>query len=113
METKDLTTLPNVGDLVTFTEVWDKVFSKDRYPHGIVTSVFSYESLLINEGKEELVGTLAFPLKDADTLNKKGKVYVVRWSLKNTSDTNSFRLIHEEWFHNKSFVVSSRSKGKN
>jgi len=112
MGIKDLISLPNIGDLITCTEVWDKVFSKDKYPYGLVTSVLDYDTLLILEGKEELIGTLAFPLKDADALNKSGKVYVVRWSLKNSSDDNSFRLIHEEWFHNKSFIIATRKKGE-
>lgn len=109
MGIKNLVSLPNVGDLITFTEVWDKVFSNDMYPYGLVTSVHDYDTLLIFEGKEELIGTLAFPLKDEDALNKSGKVFVVRWSLKDEVYGNSFRLIHEEWFHNESFIVAQRS----
>lgn len=112
MGIRNLVSLPIIGDLITFTEVWDKVFSKDKYPYGLVTSVFEYDDLLILEGKKELIGTLAFPLKDADALNKKGKVFVVRWGMEDEVYGNSFRLIHEEWFHNESFIVASRHKGE-
>jgi len=109
MGIKNLTELPNIGDLVTFTKVWDKVFPEQRYPYGLVTDVKDYDQLLIIEGKEELIGTLAFPLRDHDALIKTGKVYVVRWGVKNSSDRNSYKLIHEEWFHNESFIVVQRT----
>lgn len=114
MGTKDLIELPNIGDLITFTNVWDRVFSSDRkYPYGIVTSIEEYDKLLVIEGKENLVGTLAFPLRDEDAILRSGKVFTVRWGLKDESNDNSYRLIHEEWFYNESFIVVQRTNYDN
>jgi len=110
MTTKNLVELPNVGDLITFTKVWDRVFPNvNKYPYGLVTAIEDYDQLLIIEGKEELIGTLAFPLRSKDAILKNGKVFTVRWGLKNESSDNSYRLIHEEWFHNESFIVVQRT----
>ena len=109
MGIKNLIELPKVGDLVTFTKVWDKVFPEQKYPYGLVTAIEDYDNLLVIEGKEQLIGTLAFPLRNEDAILKSGKVFVVRWGLKNTSENNSYKLIHEEWFINESFIVVQRS----
>ena len=107
LDTKDLIVLPKVGDLVTFTRAWDKVLARDgRYPYGLVTNILEYDSLLIEEGESELIGTLVFPLEDLDAYKKNFKVFVVRWG---DNKDNSFRLINEEWFHNKSFIVVTKT----
>ena len=107
MGTKGLIELPKVGDLITFTNVWDEVLSNNgRYPYGIVTNLLEYDSLLISDDKDSLIGTLAFPLEDQCALKKNFKVFVVRWS---DNKANSFKFINEEWFHNKSFIVVTKT----
>ncbi len=108
MGLSDLIQLPKIGDLVTFTESWNEIFPRNgKYPYGLVTDIFEYDSLVITEGKASLIGTLAFPMMwDEDKPhNKKFKVYHVRWASKDDKGENSFRFINEEWFQNKSFIV--------
>ncbi len=107
MGIKDLIILPVVGDLITFTKVWDKVLSSNgRYPYGIVTDILEYDSMLVVEDNTNLVGTLAFPLEDKHAYKKNFKVFVVRWG---ESTASSFKFINEEWFHNKSFIVATKT----
>lgn len=107
MGIKDLVVLPMIGDLITFTTVWDKVLSSNgRYPYGIVTNILEYDSMLVVESSANLVGTLAFPLEDNEAFKKNFKVFVVRWG---GGTENSFKFINEEWFHNKSFIVATKT----
>lgn len=108
MGLSNLTQLPEIGDLVTFTESWNEIFPRNgKYPYGLVTDIFEYDSLVITEGKASLVGTLAFPMSwtGEKVVEKKFKVYHVRWASKDEQTENSFRFINEEWFHNSSFIV--------
>ena len=112
MGLRNLTKLPNIGDLVTFTESWNEIFPKnEKYPYGLVTDIFEYDSLIMIEGKASLIGTLAFPMTwdGKEVSNKEFKVYHIRWASKDQSTDNSFRFINEEWFHNNSFIVLQRS----
>lgn len=110
MKTINKIKTPDIGDLITFTNVWDRVISKsNKYPYGIVTQIIDYDSLLVIEGKENLIGTLAFPMDDEDALVKKGLVYIVRWSTSDSAIKDMYKLIHEEWFNNDSFIVVNKT----
>ena len=106
MGLSNLTQLPEIGDLVTFTGVWDIIMFEDKkYPYGLVTDIFEYDSLVLIEGKASLIGTLAFPMIGESDNRENFKVYHIRWTSENCDVTNSFRFINEEWFHNNSFIV--------
>tara|TARA_R100001126_G_scaffold96986_1_gene69905 strand:+ start:498 stop:839 length:342 start_codon:yes stop_codon:yes gene_type:complete len=112
MGLSNLTQLPEIGDLVTFTESWNEIFPRDgKYPYGLVTDIFEYDSLVITEGRASLIGTLAFPMTwDGEEVDeKKFKVYHIRWAGESSDTENNFRFINEEWFHNNSFIVLQRS----
>ena len=114
MGLSNLTQLPEIGDLVTFTESWNEIFPRDgRYPYGLVTDILEYDSLIITEGKASLIGTLAFPMtwsgEQIFDIEKNFKVYLIRWAGESSVPENNFRFINEEWFHNNSFIVIQRS----
>ena len=93
MKTINKNETPIIGDLITFTQVWDRVISRNKkYPYGIVTQIIDYDNLLVIEGKENLIGTLAFPMDDEDALIKKGVVYIVRWSTDDTAIKDMYKL---------------------
>jgi hypothetical protein len=105
--------MPMIGDLVSFSNdwKWHIINEKDdekNYPYGIVTSVLEIESEEI-EKNDNFIGTLAFPLSFHGDENSKSKIYVVQWITASSDFTESYRLIHEEWFYNKSFFVVSKS----
>tara|TARA_R110002153_G_scaffold250919_1_gene407775 strand:- start:188 stop:544 length:357 start_codon:yes stop_codon:yes gene_type:complete len=105
--------MPMIGDLVSFSNDWkwhvinEKNDEKD-YPYGIVTSVIEIRSEEI-EKNDNFVGTLAFPLSFHGEVGSKAKIYIVQWITNSLDFRESYRLIHEEWFYNKSFFVVSKS----
>tara|TARA_E500000318_G_C3510779_1_gene192224 strand:+ start:259 stop:600 length:342 start_codon:yes stop_codon:yes gene_type:complete len=112
MGLSNLMQLPEIGDLVTFTESWNEIFPRNgKYPYGLVTDIFEYDSLVITEGRASLIGTLAFPMTwdGEEVVEKKFKVYHIRWAGESSDTENNFRFINEEWFHNNSFIVLQRS----
>ena len=112
MGLSNLTQLPEIGDLVTFTESWNEIFPRDgKYPCGLVTDIFEYDSLVVTEGRASLIVTLAFPMTwdGEEVVEKKFKVYLIRWAGESSDTENNFRFINEEWFHNNSFIVLQRS----
>lgn len=111
-------TLPNVGDLIRFTKIWDLDFYSDGSPNenknpiGIVTSIQDYDKLE-KQNDETLIGTLAYPLTILDSNAKTAKVFAIQWASDNKEFCLSYRLINEEWFWNNSFIVISRVKKEN
>lgn len=107
-------TLPNVGDLIRFTKIWDLDFYSDnspnenRSPIGVVTSIEEYNTLE-KQNDEKLIGTLAYPLTILDSNAKTAQVFVIHWASDNKEFCRSYRLINEEWFWNGSFIVVSRT----
>ena len=106
--------MPMIGDLVSFSNDWrlhivNKEDDKKDYPYGIVTSVIEMNSEEI-EKNDNFIGTLAFPLTFHGKLGSMVNIYIVRWITDNLDFKESYRLIHEEWFYNKSFFVISKSK---
>tara|TARA_R100001591_G_scaffold109509_1_gene119718 strand:- start:1420 stop:1767 length:348 start_codon:yes stop_codon:yes gene_type:complete len=114
MGLNNLTQLPKIGDLVTFSESWGEIFPSDgKYPYGLVTDILEYDNLIITEGKASLIGTLAFPMtwsgEEIFDIEKKFKVYLIRWAGESSVPENNFKFINEEWFYNNSFIVLQRS----
>jgi len=110
---KKLFEMPMIGDLVSFSNDWkgyiisEKDEKKD-YPFGIVTSILEIKSEEI-EKNDNFIGTLAFPLSFYGEDGLVSKIYIVQWATDNSDFRESYRLIHEEWFYNKSFFVISKS----
>tara|TARA_R110000822_G_scaffold22149_1_gene69800 strand:- start:2157 stop:2528 length:372 start_codon:yes stop_codon:yes gene_type:complete len=102
--------MPMIGDLVSFSNDWrlHAISKKKDYPYGIVTSIIEVESEEI-EKNDNFIGTLAFPLTFHGKLGSKANIYIVQWITDNLDFKESYRLIHEEWFYNKSFFVVSKS----
>lgn len=102
--------LPNIGDIITFAPVWQLTIKCDnnKYPCGIITSITTYDTVA-SEYKDDLMGTLAYPLTIDQSFFDKTRVYVVQWASNNINVVQSYRLVNEEWFYNNSFIIVSRA----
>ena len=107
--------LPNIGDLIAFTELWSAghpIETNSRYPYGIVTGIRIFKNLYNNPKtrKDMVTGTLAYPLAIGVYDINISKVFQVEWATNITQIVENYRYINEEWFYNCSFRIVSRIK---
>lgn len=104
--------MPNVGDIITFTQMWHSSLSMNNdglFPNGIVTSIVKYDDISDNIDDKSFMGTLAYPIAVTNVYLNNSSVYIVRWATDNPHIVSSYRLINEEWFYNHSFRIVSRA----
>ncbi len=106
--------LPNIGDIITFNQVWQlqiEVNDDNHFPCGVITSKKKYGELRRVSAANSLTlyGTLAYPLSIGGTYVDDQMVYIVRWATINKDLAACYKYINEEWFYNNSFLVLSRA----
>ena len=104
--------LPRVGDIITFTGLWHITLSMEKdglFPNGIVTSIARYDSISAGKEDELFMGTLAYPITVNNAYVENSRVYTVQWATNSVHIKESYSLINEEWFYNKSFRIVSRA----
>ena len=106
--------LPNVGDIITFNTVWQLNVARNddgNLPSGVVTSKKKYGELRGETEKTSLTlfGTLAYPLSLGSTYINDQTVFIVQWATTNVELAKSYKYINEEWFYNSSFLIISRA----
>ena len=109
-----VSSLPNVGDIITFNSVWQlNVLSNydDHFPNGVVTSKKKYRELNLEYQNNALTlfGTLAYPLSVPAGVVDDQLIFIVRWATKDPNLAKSYRYINEEWFYNSSFIIVSKA----
>ena len=103
--------LPKVGDIITFSGLWHVSLSRNqdgKFPNGLITNVIKYDD--ISAGKEEdFMGTLAYPISINNVYIQNSRVFTVQWATSSLHIKQSYSLINEEWFYNKSFRIVCRA----
>ena len=106
--------LPNVGDLIKFSDRWSVAAKSDldqddKNPVGLITAIISYNNLVEKDTLGEVYGTLAYPITIDIHISDLSRVFVVQWATTNTYFKQSYSWINEEWFYNESFIIISRA----
>ena len=115
--------LPNIGDLIYFTDEWDKLLSQSIEDSGITIygvvykianlSDIQYEIEMSDLSFEEWNGySLAYPLSTESMNIKDSKIYFVRWMTKEDFILTTYKLINEEWFYHDLFAIFSQSSNE-
>ena len=115
--------LPNIGDLIYFTDEWDKLLSQSIADSGITIygvvykianlSDIQYEIEMSDLSFEEWNGySLAYPLSTESMNIKDSKIYFVRWMTKEDFILTTYKLINEEWFYHDLFAIFSQSSNE-
>ena len=103
--------LPKVGDIITFSGLWHVSLSRNDdgvFPNGLITSIMKYNEMS-GSSDEEFMGTLAYPISINNMYVQNSSVYVVQWATTSSHIKQSYSLINEEWFYNKSFRIVCRA----
>tara|TARA_R100000008_G_C3553357_1_gene151753 strand:+ start:550 stop:924 length:375 start_codon:yes stop_codon:yes gene_type:complete len=113
--------LPKIGDLIYFTDEWDKLLSQSIAESGMTIygvvykianlSDIQYEIEMSELSFEEWNGySLAYPLSTDSFDIKDSKIYFVRWMTKEDFIITTYKLINEEWFYHDLFAIFSESE---
>lgn len=116
--------LPKIGDLIYFTDEWDKLLSQSIADegmtiYGVVYKIASlsdiqYEIEISELTFDEWNGySLAYPLSNDSFEVKDSKIYFVRWMTKEDFILSTYKLINEEWFYHDLFAIFSESEVEN
>ena len=102
--------VPNIGDLIRFTDKWTETFSDNAVPvYGIVYKICTVLDLQYEDYDDKwFQTTLAYPVT-LDTYEASNTyVYFVYWFTVESFIAATYNLINEEWFAQDLFVIVSK-----
>ena len=104
--------VPNIGDLIKFTEKWTQTFSDTKDPvYGIVYKICTVLDLQYEDYDEKwFQTTLAYPVTLDVYESSQTNVYFVFWFTGESFIASTYNLINEEWFAQDLFVIVSKDK---
>ena len=106
--TKETCTLPNISDLIKFSDQWGSLFSDDQMQvYGVVYKIETLQDIYNRHSYDEdwYKTTLFYPLTIDPYESLDSMVFYVHWFTGEEYILSTYKIINQEWFFQGLFVV--------
>ena len=105
---KEIYVLPNISDLIKFSNQWGNLFSDDQmHVYGVVYKIETLQDIYDRHSYDEdwYKTTLFYPLTIDPYESLESIVFYVHWFTDEEYILNTYKIINEEWFVQGLFVA--------